>query len=429
MLGFPIVPTSSVQSEPTGRRSASRVTVDIRTDFDERGGLVDEWRVLMAESGSRNPFLAPEWQIAWARHFTAPGELRLLTVRHGERLVALAPFYRRESGHGPLTIVRTRLLGRGSREAMTELPQVLCDPQWRRKALRAVVTTLTKAGTDSDWVEVTLGPDQVWLEPEWLHSSDTPWVTVHTGVVATVAMRLPETADELDRVLKRNVTESIRRSENRLRRADAVWEFNAVDEPGRELTEGVDQLIALHSARARVGDHLPHTDHFAEPGHLAFLREVVPAMAAAGHVQLCSLTVQGKPIASLLVLRAGGGAFFSASGMDPAWWECSPMTLLQRECLRHLILCGDRSVNLSRGPNAAKLRWAEELEVHHNFSLVAGRRRSQIAFTLYAPYRTAVEFWIRARNQRLRDPAAAESPSRPPLRARFRRDPDDISDR
>jgi CelD/BcsL family acetyltransferase involved in cellulose biosynthesis len=209
-------------------------------------------------------------------------------------------------------------------------------------------------------------------------------------------MELPEATDGLEAQLKRNVTESIRRSTNRLRRDGVDWRFDVVEQPGPRLDAAVEELVSLHSARAGADDRFPHTDYFAEPDQSAFLRDASAAMADAGHLKVCSLAVDGEAIASLLILRANGGVFFSVSGMNPAWWDYGVMTLLQRECLRDAIASGDRLVNLSRGPNAPKLRWAENLEIHHNFNLVAGQKRSRRLFSVYAPYRTLAEFRMRA---------------------------------
>ena len=375
------------------------MAVEVYTDVERLGGIVDEWRALLGDSGYGNPFLVPEWQIAWARHFTAPGELRVATVRRAGELIAVAPFYRHHSCLGPLKVfTRVRQIGRGKSDVLTELPQILCHRDWHRKALRAVVSQLTDYDRRMDWLEVTLGPEQGWLEPEWLPAApgERKWVTVHAGVVPTVVMPLPLSVEALDRQLKRNVKESIRRSVNRLKRAGVDWRFEVVAEPGAELQGALDRLVGLHAARARAVERPQHSDYFAAPEEIAFLQDAAQAMAPRDHVKVCSIVVGERAIASLLVLRANGGVFFSASGMDPDWWEFGPMTLLQRECLRDAVSSGDRVVNLSRGPNASKLRWAEELAIHHDFNVVSNRRRSRRSFALYAPYRALAEFRMRA---------------------------------
>ena len=392
--------TETRQARAPSLRGEGDLHVEVLTHVDALAGIAGEWAALHAESGSRNPFLTPEWQVAWARHFTSPGDLRVVAVRRGARLAAVAPFYRHVTRVGPFRAVsRLRLIGRGKTDLLTELPQVLADPAVQRKVLRAAIGELTASRPRPDWIEIALGPEQGWIEPEWLAGGPTRprWVSLHSGVAATVVMRLPETSDELARQLKRNVTESIRRSKNRLRRAAADWRFEVVAEPGPRLDSALARLVALHGARADAEDRPTHSDYFASGDLGPFLREAGPAMAAAGRAKVASIVVDGAAIASVLVLRANGCAFLSASGMDPRWWEQGPMTLLIRECLGDAIESGDRYVNLSRGPNASKLRWSEELEVHHHFNLVAGTPRSRRVFALYAPWRTLAEFRMRAR--------------------------------
>ena len=55
--------------------------------------LAGEWEDLAQRVGA-SPFLHPGWVRAWARHF-ASSPLEVLTVRRGQRLVALLPLLRR----------------------------------------------------------------------------------------------------------------------------------------------------------------------------------------------------------------------------------------------------------------------------------------------------------------------------------------------
>jgi CelD/BcsL family acetyltransferase involved in cellulose biosynthesis len=53
--------------------------------------LRDEWTDLLSAGGSWNPFLSWEWMWAWWTHLRQNAALHILTVRHGDRLIALAP--------------------------------------------------------------------------------------------------------------------------------------------------------------------------------------------------------------------------------------------------------------------------------------------------------------------------------------------------
>jgi CelD/BcsL family acetyltransferase involved in cellulose biosynthesis len=217
-------------------------------------------------------------------------------------------------------------------------------------------------------------------------------------------MALPASDDELQQKLKSSLRRSIRRAQNRLERDGVPWRIETVSEPGPELDRGIARLVELHKARAQLEGRLRHGDSFAAEGQAAFLNSAASAMAAAGRLQLLSVNVDDETAASVLLLRTLGATFMSVSGMDPRWWDYGLVTLLQRECLRSAIECGDRTFNFLRGPNYAKLRWSEELEVHQNFHLVAGRRRSHRLYALFAAYRALAEFRIRSAQRVLDTP-------------------------
>jgi CelD/BcsL family acetyltransferase involved in cellulose biosynthesis len=374
-------------------------TVSVITEEPELLSLREDWIALLQKAGSANPFLVPEWQLAWIRHFVRPGELQVVTVRHGGELVALAPFYRRRSNLGPAHLVtRLRLVGAGAGDMLTELPQIVTHPAWHRIAMKAIVHHVLERPQHADWVELSLVPQQGWLEPEWLPQAESPAprrVAVQAGASATVVMALPSTDEALQAQLRPSLKRSIRRSHNRLERDDVAWRIETLSEPGPRLDRALSQLVTLHKARASLRGRLRHGDSFANPRQAEFLKECAAAMARTGQMRLLNLLVGADTAASVLVLRAQGTAFLSVTGMDPRWWDYGLVTLLHRECLRDAIESGDTQVNFLRGPNYAKLRWAEDLEVHHNFHLVAGRRKSHALYSLYAAYRSVSEFRVR----------------------------------
>ena len=96
----------------------------------------------------------------------------------------------------------------------------------------------------------------------------------------------------------------------------------------------LDELVTLHHARAHMEGKPWHPDYFVSPEHLAFLRDVVVRMADHGALTIARLVIQDTTIASMCVLRANEGVFFSFSGLDPTWWRLGAMTTLQAACLR-----------------------------------------------------------------------------------------------
>jgi CelD/BcsL family acetyltransferase involved in cellulose biosynthesis len=107
-------------------------------------------------------------------------------------------------------------------------------------------------------------------------------------------------------------------------------------------------------------------------------------MAAHGRAELLTLDVAGTARAALLVLRAPGASYVAASGVDPDWWHVSPVTLLQWTAMCRAVARGDTEVNLSMGPDVAKLRWSEQVVPHMEFVVCGPRARSRLLLTGYA---------------------------------------------
>jgi CelD/BcsL family acetyltransferase involved in cellulose biosynthesis len=60
-------------------------------DAETFASLRDEWSDLLRSSAGRNPFLTWEWLYAWWTHFARTDGLRLIAVRSGSELIAMAP--------------------------------------------------------------------------------------------------------------------------------------------------------------------------------------------------------------------------------------------------------------------------------------------------------------------------------------------------
>lgn len=384
-------PSPSLAGSPAPAAQGEEVA--LITDTGALDALLPEWTALFHASGCPNPFAHPDWLATWARHFLAAQELYVLTVRDGERLVAVAPLYRRAYGLAGRTVMtRLGLLGTGRSSALTELPQILCGPGEERRSLRALMRFLGTREADWDWVELSLPPEQGWFEPEWLPRSEEGRASVlGAGAMACVVLPLPPAGAELFPNLKRNVKESVRRGRNRLKRSGHEWRVRRVDEDSPELEDALAHLVRLHHARSQMEGGVQHPDYLAPPATRAFLGEVAGRMARAGSLAVWLLEVEGRPVAGLLVLHANGAIFTSSSGVDPEWWDFNPSTVILAEVLQEAIDRGDSLANLSIGPTVAKLRWSEELQVHHQFAVVGARSRSHRAYGLYRHRQLATE--------------------------------------
>jgi CelD/BcsL family acetyltransferase involved in cellulose biosynthesis len=376
--------TSLPVSEPRFRTSAPHpaqaddgIRVSRVSSLPEARTIVPEWSDLAETAGARNPFTHPDWLLPWAERFLRPAEpVWLLTARQQGKLVGVAPFYRRSWGAGLAHSMQ--LWGTGRHSDLTELPQVLLDPEHRRAIARALVAHLCANASAWDWATIPL-EDPIWLEPEWLPPGGG--ITVLTKMVRTCVV-LPVSA-EGPSAMKRNVRESLRRARNRLDRAyPGAWSVSCATSRS-ELLSALPDLASLHDDRSRLADKKSHPNLLAQPAECSFLSEVLSGSAQRGGSAIYRLMTGGQVAAALLVLRSRRCTYVLLSGLRPWAWEFSPVTLLQGRAIDDAAALGHDEVNLSTGPDIPKVRWSEKLTVSPEFVLVPDRPFSRLAFGAY----------------------------------------------
>lgn len=342
-----------------------------------------DWAALCAaQPGPANPFLSPAWIVGWYRHYTQEADRQLLLVRHRvtQQLLGVAPFYYQKVSLFGLPVARRLLaVGSGSSDLVLELSGVLVDPAYVRDVMRALTAVTLRCG--AHWCETTFAPEHGWFEPEWVFETGAE-VSFYEQrrSRACVILHLNDSWEQTRANLKRNVKESIRRSQNRLKKDGRAWrirhlEFDALD------VAAVDRLLTLHRARAsapQAGIH--HPDAFTSPQARAFLRTLLPELSRGTAASIFELTLDGQTLASQLALHAPGCSYVYASGFDPDIWQLGPVTLLHAELIKHAVARGDRFVNFSPGPNVSKLRWSERLWVANDFAYGSGNKSLRLRY-------------------------------------------------
>ncbi|MGO9876441.1 MAG: GNAT family N-acetyltransferase [Acidimicrobiia bacterium] len=350
----------------------------------------DAWTDLVQRACNQNPFAAPKWQLAWARHFVPQADTITIAAWNGERLVGIAPMWRHRLTLGPL-VGATKLepFGSGAHARLTELPAIVTDPAAnQRSTLRAIVTALHEI-PNWDWTVFPLSSAQGWFEPQWLPNSTNGFVA-HRLSRPCVVLPLADTWQETYAGLKRNVRESIRRGRNRLSREDRSWTVEQTVGTD-DLTDALDDLIRLHHLRSELDWTVQHADVLGNRADSDFFKNAVTDLATVDGAAIHRLRVDGEVIAALAVLHTKAVAYQSISGLDPKWWGYSPITTIQVAAIQAAIEAHKTVFNLSTGPDVAKLRWSENLEVQQEFVITGSKRRSRAYYSAYAQAATAAK--------------------------------------
>jgi CelD/BcsL family acetyltransferase involved in cellulose biosynthesis len=384
------------------RRDSSQLSTDLLDSWSALEAIRAEWIELYRRTAARNPYASPEWLLPWAHHFVAERDLAVVTVRRNDQLIGVAPWHTRRLAGVARSL---QLMGSGRHDSLTELPQVLTAMGESRSVLRAVVGFWSKRVRAWDWIEIPLLAEQGWFEPEWLSEAGSGGIIQQKTTRPAVVLALPGHGAQLTNVFKRNLVESIHRGRNRLNRTGKAWEITSHTR-ANDLDQALSVLATLHGQRANIAGRRRHPDNLADPHRIAFLRDALSGMARHGEVEILTLDVDGEPVAAQLVLKAPDCTYMGISGVDPNWWNTSPVTLLQMHAAETAVDQGHSEFNLSVGPSVAKLRWSENIAQHPEFIVCGPRRRSKILFTAFRIASLVASIRRESRRHRVTKPSA-----------------------
>jgi CelD/BcsL family acetyltransferase involved in cellulose biosynthesis len=365
------------------------ITTQALRDLAALADIRKDWSVLHRAARPGSAYEHPAWAETWARYFVPDHDLECIAVMdeggsEPPKLIGFAPLYRKRWGAGLACI---QPLGAGRRDPLTEVVQVLALPDRRQEVLRAVTGHLEKI-PDWNWLQLSLGPCQGWLVPQWLGDRASLSI-VHRATRPCVVMDpLPFDREALLRGLKRNVRESVRRSRNRTRNAGGT-SLRRV-EGSIEIQGALKDVMALHRRRSQMKGKVTHADVVADPRRQAFLVTAVEGLCEEGLARIHLAEHDGRAVAAQLVLSDGHSDYVSVSGMDTDYWHLGLNTLLIFEALSYAVDLGRGRFNFSTGPDIAKLRWSPQVETYNDFAIVRGDRRSRWFYGLHAHVSMAV---------------------------------------
>ncbi len=353
------------------------MTLEVLRRHAELRAVWPSWQRLHDETPLGGPFQQPGWLVPWAERFVRDGDLHVVLAWDADRLVGLAPLYRRRvSGTGGHVLLPLATACHG---AGTEQVALLAGGERPSRVLGLLVQHLAQV-EGVLFARFTLAHGQGWLVPQWLPKDGT--VGHHLATKAFVVWdQLPADERALLRGLKRNVREAVRRSTNRAR---GVVTHHLVDRHAPEQVPwALETLEGLHRIRAHAPGRLRHRHLFSDPRTAEFFRRAAGDMVRTGLGEVHLAIVDRAPAAALLVLRDRCSHYMSASGLDPRHWDLGLGTALTWEALRSVVAAGRDSLNFSAGPDTTKMRWSETLTYSHDFSVARPGRRARLTSSAY----------------------------------------------
>ncbi|GAA3750197.1 GNAT family N-acetyltransferase [Terriglobus aquaticus] len=327
--------------EPSGQ--GSRTVRLLRTTSDLEAFL-PAWTALWQSDPNRTPFQHPTWLLPWWHQFGQP-DLRAVVVSVAEQPVAFLPFYLYpEPDGGPRKLL---LIGAGTSDYLDGLFASDCTVEDVMAGLQAL---LAEPGFD------TL--DAVQLRPESLltralqHLGAAESAAEPTSIMPALALA------DLPTKIRRNAMYYRNRAER-----DATLELTFATEA--DCLEHFEQLVRLHGARWQERGEPGVLDDLSV---LAWHREALPHLAAAGLLRLATLTRNGDPLGLMYALADDPGKA-DANGQPnrtlylylPAFSlqhrDLRPGTVLLALLIDHAAREGFTTVDMLRGGESYKQLW------------------------------------------------------------------------
>ncbi|MFJ4692109.1 GNAT family N-acetyltransferase [Streptomyces sp. NPDC088766] len=328
---------------------------EVVTDEQDFAALAPAWARLYRRCATATPFQSHPWLHSWWLSYGGRGRLRLLVVRSGDDLLAVAPLM---AVRRPLPA----LVPLGG--AISDYGDVLVDDERGETAVAALTEALAAAARTAliDFREVRPGSavEQVYER----------WSGPRRRVSDSVCLELP--AVPMDELVARLPSAKAQRVRAKLRRLTALGVRREVVRPD-EVDSALRRLLELHrlqwQGRKVTDEHL--RDRFCE--HL--VRSVGP-MVRSGDAVVTEFRLDDDVVAvdlTLLSRRLAGGYLY---GAHPRLREhkADVAVILLDACAEHTRHEARGTLSLLRGNEPYKHHWRPEPVV--NQRLLLARRRT-----------------------------------------------------
>lgn len=330
-------------------RGGQSLSVATITTLEEAERLADPWSVLMENALDREPFLTPEWYLAWWRAF-GDGEMRLLAVRRGERLVGVAPFRIREER---LLGASRKILRMWSNPFSNRVGPVL-HREHATVASHAILDALHESA--GSWSVARLGPlarDRAGCRAlcDALDERGARWGARKRH--RSPFVELPDSWKAFEESLSGSYRRSLRRKWRGIREGREVTCRTGGSSPD-------DADLAFEISR-HTWQHEAGTGICSRPAIEAFYRELADVASRRGWLRTAYLFVDGTPAAYEFNLLHRGTLYNLKLGYHQDFADLSPGLVLKQAVLRRAVSEGVEVYDLLGEAEPYKMRWTSRV--------------------------------------------------------------------
>jgi len=319
---------------------------ELISDLGAAEALAPEWDGLAVACAL--PLCAPGWMLSWWRQLApAASELRIVAVRDGGELIALAPWFVQRGEHGRVDV---RFIG----AQLSDRVDVLCAAGREQEVAAALRRALGELQPRPDLVAFEAVP----IGSRWTRllasgsGGGLRYARYRNSVISAPNVALPSGApDAWLAARSSNFRGQMGRLRRRLqKRGGVVRQITAAE----EIDGAVSALLRLHAGRweGRAESHL------VKPG-VAELLQQAAATLGPDRLRLWVAEIEGEPVSVQLFLAAGGEVKYWNGGWAEEQADIKPSMLTILAALEDGIARGERRLDLGAGTHAYKLRFAD----------------------------------------------------------------------
>ncbi len=337
--------------------------------------LRPEWSSLLRASASASPFLTWEWLHTWWTHLGESSRLRMVAVRAGTELIAVAPF-RVSTGTAYLPCLDMLATGdvgsdyldvivRGGREAEA-LPAIEQFVRSQRTTLRlthlgpsAVANLLADRLHASGWARTTTAGGTCPYIPLAGHTWDSYLATLGSSHRANVRRRIRALEQKFDVRFERVTADTQRREA-----LAKLFEYHDRRFDERGTAFGTDDLRAFHD-------------------------ELTKRALDRGWLRMFVLRLDGAPAAVMYGFLYDGTFYFYQHGFDEQFQQHSIGLVLMGLSIRAAIDEGAGEFDMLWGVEPYKFLWARQTRELRTMLLFPPRIGGQIHRGLFHARRQA----------------------------------------
>ena len=317
--------------------------------------LRPEWSSLVRASASASPFLTWEWLHTWWTHLSGSSQLRMLAVRSGTELIAVAPF-RMTAGTAYLPCLDMLATG----DAGSDYLDVIVRRGREADALTAIEQFVRSQRTTLRLTH--LGPSAVAdLLADRLHAGGWARTTTAGGVCPYIPLA-GHTWDSYLATLGSSHRANVRRRIRALEQTFDVRFERVTTEAQRR--EALSRLFEYHEHRFDEGGTAFSTEQLR-----AFHDDLTRRALDRGWLRMFVLRVDGAAVAVMYGFLYDGTFSFYQHGFDERFQQHSIGLVLMALSIRAAIDEGAGEFDMLWGTEPYKFLWARHTRELHNLLL------------------------------------------------------------